>query len=407
MRVNLPASRVFESPKTRANQFASAIHDLRVFLAQEHPKPATARLNFEGAIRLPQFCDFLADDLEGGDVVSPVGAGGLAGPKAGRLDGAAGLTSTNPIPVMPSGLAARAPAARVLLFGSPLYQDEKEPAFSMSGGYFPSDGHLLASREESVYGAGSGAPVAPLSFYWAYFGDPWVNDLHQEKVARFWTLYLEKRGGRLAALSSDLATAVRGFRDGAASPRRWSLDARQTKVEMLRVSREIELAEWITRDALSEKAPSPPAIARGPMKIGIRWRDAIDLDLYASARHGAETLFFQHPRSPEGYYYKDHRSSPGKEYEFIEFESPVDPWEVEVYVNFYKGSCAGGPRGEARIEFDGRIYSAPFSIRAAEGNRGRSGSGQDDCWTRIPVPEVLRMEPFRAAASGAGGPHRE
>src|SRR5436190_1069484 len=83
-----------------------------------------------------------------------------------------------------------------------------------------------------------------------------------------------------------------------------------------------------------------------------------------------------------GYYYKDHRSSPGKEYEFIEFESPVDIREVEAFVNFYKGSCPGGPRGEVRIEFDGRIYSAPFSIPAEEGNLGRAGRSQSAVWTR-------------------------
>ena len=51
------------------------------------------------------------------------------------------------------------------------------------------------------------------------------------------------------------------------------------------------------------------------MKIGIRWRGDIDLDLYAAANPEAETLFFQHTRSPEGYYFKDHRSSPDREYD--------------------------------------------------------------------------------------------
>jgi hypothetical protein len=129
------------------------------------------------------------------------------------------------------------------------------------------------------------------------------------------------------------------------------------------------------------------------MKIGIRWRENLDLDLYASPHPGAETLFFQHTRSPEGCYYKDHRSSPGREYEFIEFEVPVAVREVEAFVNFYKGTCPGGPAGEVRVEFGNRIYSAPFSIRAAEGNLGRSGPGQADCWCRIPIPEVLKLGP--------------
>jgi len=127
------------------------------------------------------------------------------------------------------------------------------------------------------------------------------------------------------------------------------------------------------------------------MKIGIRWKDNIDLDLYAIPRPGADTLFFQHPRSVEGFYYKDHRSSPGREYEFIEFERPVDAREVEAYVNFYKGESRHGPRGEVRVEFDGKIYSAPFAIGALEGNRGRSGPGQEEFWQRIPLQQILKI----------------
>jgi len=127
------------------------------------------------------------------------------------------------------------------------------------------------------------------------------------------------------------------------------------------------------------------------MKIGIRWAANVDLDLYATPRPGGDTLFFQHVRSPVGYYYKDHRSSPGKEYEFIVFEAPVDVREVEVFVNFYKGFWEGGPRGEVRIEFDGRIYSAPFSIPAEMGNLGRSGPSAQEFWTRIPVQELLKI----------------
>jgi hypothetical protein len=69
----------------------------------------------------------------------------------------------------------------------------------------------------------------------------------------------------------------------------------------------------------------------------------------------------------------------------------VDVREVEVFVNFYKGYCPGGPRGEVRIEFDGRIYSAPFSIPAERGNLGRSGAAAQEFWTRIPVQEVLKI----------------
>jgi hypothetical protein len=354
--VTVPNLRVFDSPKTRANQFAPAIRELKSFLAQDHPRPPKSSLNFDGAIRLPQFCDFLEDNLPA---------------------------------------AAPGPLA-VLLIGSPLYQDTKEPAFSMVDGYFPSDGHLQAQRERSVFGLREPTNAsAPLLVHWVYFGDPWVSDLHKEKITRFWTLYLQRRGGQLASFSGDLTTALQAFRQGraaaSASAKHWAIDTDQTKIEMLRITRDVPVTDWLTREAGTESAPPAPTTITGPMRIGIRWSQNIDLDLYAMPRRGAETLFFQHTRSPEGYYYKDHRSSPGREFEFIEFETPVDIREVEAFVNFYKGRCAGGPHGEVRIEFDGRIYSAPFAIVAAEGNQGRSGHDQQDFWTRIPIQQILKV----------------
>ena len=351
----LPNSRAFESPKTRANQFASAIHDLKQFLAEPHAKPTIPGLKFDAALRLPQFCDFLAENLPPAE--TPV---------------------------------------TILLIGSPLYQDEKEPVFSMVDGYFPSDAHLQAAPEKSVYGIPeNGGTRRRWIVHWVYFGDPWVSDLYQEKVTRFWTLYLELRGGQLVTFCADFPTAVQGFSQGAEGLRppvhRWALDPEQTRIEMLRVGREVEMADWLKRDAIVGVASQPPLVMFGPMKIGIRWKDNIDLDLYASPRAGSETLFFQHPRSSEGYYYKDHRSSPGKEYEFIEFDTPVDIRQVEAFVNFYKGSCSPGPRGEVRIEFDGRIYSAPFSLEATRGNRGRTGPSQQAFWDRIPVQEILKL----------------
>jgi hypothetical protein len=366
--VSIPNAKVFNSPKTRANQFALSIGEIRQFLARDNAKPSGAQPGFEGAIRLPQFCDFLAQDrpLHDGDAKLPL-----------------------------------------LLIGSPLYQDAREPDFSMVEGYFPSDGHLRASREQSVFGFNPGDGSAQgLLVYWAYFGDPWMSDLHREKVARFWTLYIERRGGRLASFSADLATAVSAF--SSESPGRsaasngWTADPLQTRPEMLRVSRSVKLVDWLTGDALPESSPPPPSQMVGPLKIGIRWKENIDLDLYATPRRDAETLFFQHTRSPEGYYFKDHRSSPGREYEFIEFDSPVDVRQVRGFVNFYAGSCPGGPRGEVRIEFLNRIYRGTFAIASPEGNQGRSGSAQADFWTRIPIQEILRInEPASPASSAA------
>ncbi len=268
--LSIPNAKVFNSPKTRANQFASSIGEIKQFLASENAKPSGAKTGFDGAIRLPQFCDFLAQDRP-------------------PRDGDAKLP--------------------LLLIGSPLYQDAREPAFSMKEGYFPSDGHLRATREQSVFGfnPGDSSPQG-LMVYWAYFGEPWMSALHQEKVARFWALYIERRSGRLSSFSADLATAMSAFSSEApgrsAASNGWVADPQQTTPEMLRVGRSVKLVDWLTGDAVADTAPPPPSQMVGPLKIGIRWKESIDLDLYAAPRRGAETLFFQHPRSPEGYYFR-------------------------------------------------------------------------------------------------------
>ena len=131
------------------------------------------------------------------------------------------------------------------------------------------------------------------------------------------------------------------------------------------------------------------------MKIGIRWKGDLDLDLYASASRDAQTLFFENTRASEGYYFKDHRSSPDRDYEFIEFESPVDVYRVRADINFYKGDAPNGPAGEVRIEFEGRVYSGNFNIVSERGNKGRSGNSQARYWAHIDVPAILGLRADR------------
>jgi hypothetical protein len=354
--IEVPTAAPFRSAKTRANQFRSQLLSLKQFLAAEPAQPLEGGPSCFGAVRLPQFLDFI---------------------RKTKFDPNAKLS--------------------VLVLGSPLYLDAREPQFSMIDGFFPADGHLRVGRDKSVYGiAGLAAALQGVAVHWACFGDPWVSDLHREKVARFWQLFLEGQGAALGTFSGDLATAFKNTRrsvDGT-----WpgfaavQLDPNQTKVEMLRISREVAVTDWIRSDEVATSTQRP-AVTVGQIKIGIRWSGNWDLDLYASAAPGCPTLFFQQPRSPEGYYYRDHRSSPGREFEFIEFTSPVDVTQVEASVNFYRGSAPGGPSGEVRVEFDGRIYGGAFHIPASSGNRGQSDPSQAKYWVRVNLAQLLHLAP--------------
>jgi hypothetical protein len=358
-RIEIPDARAFRSAKTRANQFADGFGGIRRFLANAPVGANGDPAPRDQAIRFPQFMDFVGANLTGPDHL-----------------------------------------VRVVVLGSPLYRDDREPSFSMREDYFPSDGHLLATREGSLFGVRDRSEaLRDVEVHFGWFGDPWVSGVHEEKIGRFWSLYLSEQGATLATFCGDPPTLFHALRSGGgtlvARNQRDEIDPAQTKLEMIRISRDVGVSDWITRELPVNHQSPPPMTSVGPLKIGIRWEGNIDLDLYARPGPEAETLFFEHTRSPEGYYFMDHRTSPDREYEFIEFGSAVDVREVEAGVNFYEGIAPEGPDGEIRIEFEGRIYVGQFSIKAGHGNRARSGPGQSEFWTRIDIPRILQLQPGR------------
>lgn len=354
--VEIPTARPFQNERTRVNQFQQSIRQLRDFLAATSVTAGAEKTPNPDAIRLPEFLDFVMENVR----VSP--------------------------PTSPA----------ILILGSPLHIDPREPASSMRDGYVPTDGHLLAAREKTPYGLRDKTNASPgMVVLWGYFGNPWINELHRESIERFWSLYFQVRGGRLGSFSSDLATVFTGLRRSPADlpPPSDALDADSKRIAMVRLNRRLDPTDWITRDTVSGVTEEPPTSFVGPMKIGIRWRGAIDLDLYARPKRTGETLFFEHPRSPEGFFDKDHRVSPDHDFEYVEFESPVDIREVEAAVNFYAGTVSAPVSGEVRVEFGGRIYSGAFTISALHGNEGRSGAGQREHWTTLNLSHLLRLSP--------------
>lgn len=352
--IEIPDVAAFRSTRTRANQFRQQIQDLKTFLAQDPPTDQSPPLDLRNAIRFPQFLEFIGDNL---------------------FDG---VTPT-----------------RVLVLGSPLYVDSRELGFSMVNGYFPSDGHLLAPRDKSVYSLeGRESSLTDIVIDYAYPQDPWTSDIHRQRVARFWTLYSQQQGATLHRFTGDLATvfdSVASQHMDQTTPRTaCEIDPASKKPEMIRITRDIGITDWITSEVPQNIGTRAPSTTTGPMKIGIRWNENIDLDLYAKPNPQSATLFFQNTESDDGFYFKDHRSSPGTEYEYIAFEKPVDIWDLKASVNFYDGRAdAPGPEGEIRIEFDNHTYVGRFAIPKTRGNRG--DADQAEFWTKIDVPRILKL----------------
>src|SRR5690606_25296839 len=199
--------------------FKDSIQELKQFLAKAHEKPEAGNLDFTQAVRLPQFLEFIGQNLTGPDH-----------------------------------------SVIVMVLGGPLYLDDKEPAFAMADGYFPSDAHLLATRDKSVFGLKDcGESLRGITVHLGYFGDPWASAIHQEKVVRFWNLYLSQQGARQGTFTGDLPTVFRAARrDGPPSEGdgpRYEIDPTQTKVEMRRISRDVGVSDWITRELPANHRP--------------------------------------------------------------------------------------------------------------------------------------------------------
>lgn len=264
----------------------------------------------------------------------------------------------------------------VLVLASPLFDDPKEPAFSMKAGLLPSDGHILARRADTPFGTkGNEQSLANIRVHWGFSGeDVFLSDHHRHLVKRFWTLYLRAQGGALSSFTADKSTVFERVRSAATLPSDSEVLDSSSKLEMMRLRTQQQTSSIYERP-ISREALRPQMIAAAQnLQIGISWDCALcDVDLHARASAGAAIIFYGNNETSDGIHIKDFLSSPQSihGYETIEFKKNVDLRQVNIAVNFYHGTAQQGIRGEIRIATDGKTYAAPFIIAATSGNQGR------------------------------------
>ncbi len=328
----IPDNPAYRSIKARLNKNGAVIKALLSLPNTVKDLDDLNRPSAPGAIRMPQFVRYVARNFGQGD-------------------------------------------KELLVLGSLNYDDPKDPGFSMWGGLIPNDGHLRVSRMASVYGtADSPKLLEGWRIHWVNTDKPaWRSDRYKLFLNRFWSLFIALQGGTLVAIHGDLPTALQGIQNRIEPlPHRFQLSD-TTRLEMIRLRENLNNLPPIHQRALSNYKLSARQLRHArSLEIGITWACACDLDLYARPRPGAEVLYFNHQRSPDGSYFKDYRSNEdvNNAFETIAFKVPVDLRELQVAVNFFSGKAKNGARGEIRIAVDGETYSQPFLIKAREGNGG-------------------------------------
>lgn len=327
----IPSDARYSSARARITKNRPAVAALVQFGQAALPVGESGAPSVIGAVRLPQLLRFVAGTIKGDESID------------------------------------------LIVMGSARYDDPSEPAFSMSEGQFPSDGHLVHSRADTPFGTkGMESTLSGVRVHIAYNDAMLSNDRLAHFVERFWALYIGAQGGELASFLSDRSTVLSQAKHGASSTQAYERDEAADKLEMIRL-RPVEMHDSIFERPVS-RTPLPQSSLRQAqsVQIGVSWNcTGCDLDLYAKAHPGAQTLYFGHTRSPEGAYWKDYTRSPEtvNGYETISYRVPVDLKALVVAVNFYGGSAPDGIGGQLRLSVNGQTYAQAFHMNATRGVR--------------------------------------
>jgi len=262
----------------------------------------------------------------------------------------------------------------VIVLGSPLVDDPRSRSTSMARGLFPSDGHLFAPQSATPYSATNSKLLTGVSVHIGYGDERIMNsDQHRFFVKRFWTLFVEQQGGKLASFVGDLPTLFERINNNSPPVAHDYVPAHSAKLEMIQLAPE-ETVQSIYDRPLSTSPLTQSEIQRASnVEIGISWACAIcDIDLYARPMPNTQTLFFSKTSSPQGQYFKDYRNSPEltNGFETIAFHVPLDLRVLRIGLNFYEGEAEQGVSGEIRLSINGKTYAAEFNIPATTGNKG-------------------------------------
>ncbi|MEM7172426.1 MAG: hypothetical protein AAF530_19820 [Pseudomonadota bacterium] len=289
----------------------------------------------------------------------------------------------------------------LLLVGSGLNHDPSAPALSFQGGYFPSDGHIRAKREDSPLATAEKRGFldkVAIHFLHTNAASSWMSDLHLYRVRRFYQGFIENQSGVLPTFVSDPVTAFERFAAReTASAYDFSYDATVDKVEMLRVPQQLDVGFSSEHAFIGENVEivtTPPPESSGRLKVGIRWAcEGSDIDLYSRPAPDKDWLYFGNTRSAEGRFFKDWQESPDtvNGFEVIEFFEDVKLSEAEVLVNFYQGKCRQPATVTLRVQFNDPIYEFTYPLTVDHGNKGADRDQVDNSpyWLVINLVEIF------------------
>jgi hypothetical protein len=315
-----------------------------------------------------------------------------------------------------AGSQLRIPGERIsmILVGSPFYVNPEEPSFNTTEAY-PSDAHLAADTLESVFSVtAKREALAGVAVHYAYLRESFLNELHKERLARFYSLFVQEQQGVLSTFAPDINLALqRSKTEANTSIVNVQIDPSDTKIEMRHVKPRV-VPLWLVKTNLVEVTvtnvftnviaqtnnitasfPVEPSSRLG-LGIGIMWSlPGCDIDLYVKPGPDARDLYYRNHVSKEGRYFRDYRDrNDRQDYEYVELKDSVDLRQVKVWVNFFAGRSSS-PTGVVIVYHQGRTYQSTFQISATSGNGGADPGRRERSryWTEIDLQRIVGNTP--------------
>lgn len=300
-------------------------------------------------------------------------------------------------------------AIRMVLFGTPVYHDPKEPQWSFREGRYPNRASL--EDVESTLGAidVEGKRQVSCDITWLVPPGLWGQDIHHEKaLIDFYRRAFRVWGGRLKLLTSDPGVAfapqphdqafIELQDDGVRQDEKPGL----TRFERLRpVPAPVEAAASQTSQTGDTAIQTEIQAALNDEKkslIAIGWNGTrnTDIDLWLTSKGLPGEICFAQMYAPWGHLVRDVRV-PGDFTEEARFES----WELAkiehsrledlgVWLNAFEGT---GPVDLKLIVVHlGKKYTKTlrFEFQTADRASGRNRRSLSQAWMQIDLPSLLR-----------------
>jgi hypothetical protein len=304
--------------------------------------------------------------------------------------------------------------AEVLMIGSMMFEDHRQPAFRMTGpggqAQYPSDAHLAVDHSVSPYGIrGREAALKGARVHICYVPPAagFVTDFFREAVESWWWKTLSGQGAVVGTIAPASGACTDRFFVGTEYPVTYKLDGSDPQPRMIMINPTVPAmpsmpppVPLFAAQLCTAPAPRNPT----PVWVGIQWTAPVDLDLWAREKATAEWLFFAH-RMPSnggnGRFDRDYVTpTGGAAYELIDFSQPLKLDELQVVVNLYAGNVPpGGVPFTIRFMVGNCAYEAHLKVDSSVGNGGRPPM-QAPFWLPVRPLDVMSLGQGRVTTGG-------